>query len=288
MSVESGRKSERNYLYGEKGILEKSGSGFYNPGEFARKNLFYSTWSDRYLCDDHYSVSRSSFDSYGIIWVIEGRMGFLYEEKQMILEENEGIIIDFRKPHYYRSLSRRTVKWEAMIGGNATEAYYGLITEKWGNTFQVQGEVQLVLEKLTENLSALIPDDHHISLLIHTLLVYLAAGKSQKLSGPVKEALAYINADYGKRLQIQDIASRTGLSRSYFTRLFRSETGQSPYDYILNVRIKSAKEMLMRDSRNVSEIAKVCGFVNASHFVKVFKKITGQTPTEFRNDYNMS
>lgn len=273
------------YMYGEKGILDKSGSGFYNPGEFARENLFYCTWSDRYLCDEEYSVSRSSFDSYAILWVMEGKMGFLYEGKQMILGENEGVLIDLRCPHYYRSLSSRMVKWEALIGGNATKNYYDLITERWGNTFMVQGEVRSVLEKLAENLSGLIPDDHQISLLIHTLFVYLSRGKTQRLSEPVKDALAYINNNYGERLQIQDVAAKTGLSRSYFTRLFRSETGQSPYDYILNVRIKSAKEMLMGDSQSVARIARLCGFVNTSHFVKVFRKTTGETPTAFRHYY---
>ena len=275
------------YVYNEKGILEKSGSGFYNPGDFARQNLFYTTWSDQYLCDEFYSVSRSSFDSYAVIWVIEGKMGFLYDGKQMILGENEGILLDFRNPHYYRSLSSRMVKWEVMIGGNASGAYYDLITGKWGNTFQVQGEVKIILEKMKEELSGLVPDDHQISLLIHKLFVYLAGGRMQKISEPVKKALAYINDNYGKRLQIQEIAAYTGLSRSYFTRLFSSETGQSPYDYILNARIRSAKEMLTGSHLRVSEIARKCGFVNTSHFVKMFREITGQTPSVFRNYFNM-
>ncbi len=276
-----------SYTYREQGILQKSGSGFYNPGEFARENLFYSTWSDRYLCDEYYSVSRNSFDTYSIIWVIEGKMGFLYEGKQMILEENEGILLDLRRPHYYRSLSSRMVKWEVMIGGNAAGAYYDLICSQWGNTFQVQGEVRSILEKMMEELSGLVPDDHQISLLIHKLFVYLARRKVQRLSEPVKLALSYINAKYASRLQIQDIAAFAGLSRSYFTRLFRKETGYSPYDYILNVRIKSAKEMLMGSARKVSEIARICGFVNTSHFVKEFKAITGQTPTAFRKYYTI-
>ena len=277
-----------SYVYSEKGILEKSGSGFYNSGEFARENLYYVLWSDRYLCDEFYSVSRDWFDSYSVIWVVEGKMGFLYDGKQFELKENEGIILDLRRPHYYRSLSSRMVKWEAMIGGSATGAYYNLITGKWGNEFQVQGDVRLILEKLAENLSCLVPDDHQISLLIHALLVYLAGGRLQKLSEPVKKALAYINSHYMEHLQSQEVAAYAGLSRSYFTRLFTRETGQSPYDYILNVRIKAAKAMLMDSSAHVSEIAKKSGFVNTSHFVKVFREITGQTPANFRNQFKLN
>ncbi len=282
-----GMKPDREYVFREKGILEISGSGFYNPGEFAKENLFYSTWSNQYLCDEHYSVSRSFFDSYDMIWVMEGKMGFLYEGKQLIVEEDEGILINLRRPHYYRSLSERMVKWEAMIGGNASGAYYDLITGRWGNTFQVRGEIKSVLERMKDEMSGLVPDDHHISLLIHTLFACLAGGKMQTLSEPIKNAVAYINGNYGKHLQIQDIAAYSGLSRSYFTRLFKSETGYSPYDYILNVRVKSAKDMLTRGTMKVSKIAQLCGFVNSSHFVKVFREVTGQTPAEFRNFFNM-
>lgn len=109
----------------------------------------------------------------------------------------------------------------------------------------------------------------------------------QKLSEPVKKALAYINSNYGRRLQIQDIAVYAGLSRSYFTRLFSSETGQSPYDYILNVRIKAAKSLLTGNKSHVADIARQCGFTNTSHFVKVFREVTGQTPMAFRNYFNL-
>jgi AraC-like DNA-binding protein len=281
-------KTGSAYIFNEKGILEKDGVGFHTPGIFARENLFYSTWSDRYVCDERYSVSRDHFDSYAVIWVMEGKMGFLYEGKQIVLGKNEGILLDFRRPHYFRSLSSPMVKWEVMIDGNASGAYYDLITRSWGNTFQVQGEVKVLLEKMIAELSSLVPEDHQLSLLIHAFLICLAEGRMQKLSEPVKKALAYINSHYGEHLQIQDVAAYTGLSRSYFTRLFRSETGQSPYDYILHVRVKYAKACLTGTLKPVAAIARECGFVNTSHFVKTFREMTGQTPMAFRNYFNLN
>lgn len=208
-------------IYNESGILKKTGRGFHNPGEFAKQNLYYALWSNRYLCDDNYSVSRDYFDSFSLIYVLDGKMGFLYGDEQIIVEQGQAILLDFRSKHYYRSLSKKLDKWEMLFKGNSSEAYYRLLSESGRNVFQVKGKTQTVLEKLMGELDKQVPEEHTVSALIHTMLAGMAEDRANGLSAPVQKALAYIDLHLGEPLQIHDVAEYTGLSRSYFSRLFR-------------------------------------------------------------------
>jgi hypothetical protein len=67
-----------------------------------------------------------------------------------------------------------------------------------------------------------------------------------------------------------------------FVQLFRQSTGQSPHQYVLNQRIDRAKRLLKNQTLSMLDIAVLLGFANAGHFSRVFRRITGWTPSDFR------
>ena len=280
-------KEESIPIFREEGILKKVGTGFHSATDFARKNLIYVAWSDQYLCDSRYSVKRDYLDFFSLIYVIRGRMEFSYEGEILTLGENEAMLMDFRKPHYYRSLTERMEKWEVIFDGGPARAYYDLITENWGYSFKVKGRIRGVLESMQSELTRPLPNDHTLSVLFNTLFSGLVQDRSLKLSPAIKNALDYINEHASGQLQVNEIADCVGLSRSYFSRLFTKETGQTPYGFLLETRINKAKQMLALDTNPISEIAGQCGFMNSSHFIRVFKDKTGQTPASFRDFFNI-
>ena len=281
-------KEEFIPIFREEGILKKYGPGFHSVSEFARKHLLYAAWSDRYLCDSRYAVSRDYLDYYSLIYLIKGKMEFIYEDHTCVIGEREAILMDFRRPHYYRALTDRVEKWEVIFDGAFAGDYYDLITEKWGNTFKAHGRILGTLREMKKELDSPLPDDHTISALFHLLFSDLVKEYSMKLSPAIRKALDYINENSSGQIQINEIADYVGLSRSYFSRLFTKETGQTPYEYLLEIRINKAKQMLALDVLSVADIADQCGFMNASHFVRVFKGKVGQTPASFRNFFNMN
>lgn len=99
----------------------------------------------------------------------------------------------------------------------------------------------------------------------------------------VEEALRYLESRYDQEVSIQSIADRLGLDRSYLHRLFKSATGFSPQEYLLDLRIRKACDLLQRTELSVSIIALSVGYEDTLYFSRLFKKKKGCSPTRYRN-----
>ncbi len=100
-----------------------------------------------------------------------------------------------------------------------------------------------------------------------------------------KQVLDYIATNYGNNILLEDMAAQADLSTSHFSRLFKQTIGQSPYQFLMTYRIEQAKKMLGRLNILLADIAFNCGFSDQAHFYRVFKKIEGLTPKQYRKKY---
>ncbi len=101
-------------------------------------------------------------------------------------------------------------------------------------------------------------------------------------SPPVQKALTYIDADISGNLSLSSISEALNISSSYLSTLFRKETGQTLTDYISHRRVKHAMHLLETTKLQVQTIAQHCGIMDVQYFAKVFKRVTGKTPKEYR------
>ena len=102
------------------------------------------------------------------------------------------------------------------------------------------------------------------------------------LGGPTfGRVRAYIEANLGQHMSLDDLAAVAHVSRFHFARQFRLRTGESPMGYVLRARIERAKEMLRSRSTTVSDAAAALGFADQSHFTRTFHRIVGVAPREF-------
>ncbi|MFH5183670.1 response regulator [Paenibacillus sp. TAB 01] len=92
----------------------------------------------------------------------------------------------------------------------------------------------------------------------------------------------YIENHYNKELTLEKISSLFFMNPSYCSYLFKEKTGINFIDYVNKTRIDKAKAMLKGTDNKVYKIAKDLGYDNAKYFFRVFKKVTGQTPEEYR------
>lgn len=101
----------------------------------------------------------------------------------------------------------------------------------------------------------------------------------------VSAAIDYIVSNYYKDISIDDIAHRYGLNAKYVGRLFKKQTGETFNIYLNRVRVHHAKQFLSGTSAQIIEIALECGYNNVTYFNRVFKKIQGVTPSEYRQKH---
>lgn len=105
---------------------------------------------------------------------------------------------------------------------------------------------------------------------------------SQVLSKPIVLCIDYIYSHIHSRITVSDLSEELGLSESYLSKLFHSEMGIPISQYILNLKIEKAKNLLQYSEYSVVDIANYLSFSSQSHFIQVFKKYTGMTPHKYR------
>ncbi|GLQ52598.1 helix-turn-helix domain-containing protein [Dyella flava] len=155
-----------------------------------------------------------------------------------------------------------------------------------------------VLRQLVNVLMQSALEDLHVSFaapLIDALLarvVMLCRGNT--LQGSRRNALPafrirrvarYVREHLSETITLADMAAAAGMSSMHFAALFRQATGQRPHHYLLEQRILHAKELMLRTSRSLCEIALSAGFSTQAHFCTVFKRFAGTTPHQWRSSY---
>ena len=98
----------------------------------------------------------------------------------------------------------------------------------------------------------------------------------------INDAMHYIRQNYQKRLTVEEIAEEVGLSKEYLSTKFRQVTGTTLPTYINQQKITEAKQLLHFTDMSLSEITEYFSFSSQSYFQTIFKKITGDTPMEYR------
>lgn len=95
----------------------------------------------------------------------------------------------------------------------------------------------------------------------------------------------YIAAHSNESMSLEKAAAGSGFSKYYFERLFRNYTGMSFYQYLTFMRVSHAELLLQNQNVTISQIAEQSGFSNGAVFSKVFRKVTGFTPSAYREKY---
>jgi AraC-like DNA-binding protein/ligand-binding sensor protein len=118
----------------------------------------------------------------------------------------------------------------------------------------------------------------HLSLLSNQIAVQ----RSNAEPPVITKARQYIHEHQGESLSLGQVAKAVNTSTFYFCKLFKKVTGVNFTEYVSRVRVERARELLLNPNLRVSEIAYEVGFQSLTHFNRVFRKLLGQSPTEYR------
>lgn len=106
-------------------------------------------------------------------------------------------------------------------------------------------------------------------------------GRTPRWSPLVARAITYIHENCGRSMSLETTAFALGISPNRLSRIFSEETGQGFSDYLIDYRIEKAKEMLLQPGASIKQVSISCGYPDPNYFSRLFKKVTGLTPTSF-------
>jgi len=112
-------------------------------------------------------------------------------------------------------------------------------------------------------------------------------GQKEHVDEPIKEAQYYIESKISERISVGELALRFAIGRRHFERRFKKATNNTPVEYIQRVKIEAAKKHFDTSRKNVNEVMYDVGYSDTKAFRTMFKKITGLSPLDYKNKYNI-
>jgi len=227
--------------------LVKQGEGF-----FINTGILHGAWQDgAEPCRLHSIVFHPRF--------VGGSVDSILWQKYL-----EPLLTDASRPCVY--FSNRSA-WEA-AASKAIEAAWQLgVSEEEGFEFEMREQLSKIILLLFKNC---LSNDKKPS------------SKALRDGERTKAMLQYIQAHYREEISLLQVAESAHICESECLRCFRSVIGRSPIQYVKQVRIQKAAELLLRTNLKISDIGLQCGFQEMSYFAKAFRELKGCTPHEFR------
>lgn len=233
---------------------------------------------------------------YQLLYISSGKAKFIFDDEERIIEEGSVILF---KPHqaqyyYYEPSQKPTVYWIHFSGNDVDTVlnHYKLPTDE--NTFyigicndlpilfnQIIHEMKLRDEKYEE---MTVIKFREVLLYINRSLINMSL-KTQDTVTIVNNAKTYFNNNYNQDINIGKYARSNNISANWLIKKFKEITGISPLQYILNLRMTTAKNLLLYSTNNISEIAIKVGYPNAMYFSRLFTKRFGSSPLNYKKEH---
>ena len=113
---------------------------------------------------------------------------------------------------------------------------------------------------------------------------YSISVKAQIQSPAVEACIAYIREHFHQSITLEDLGTLTGYVPLHVLRIFKAETGKTPHEYLSDLRMTQARNLLLNTDLSIAQVSSDCGFQSSSHFQTLFKQRFGITPGKFRKN----
>ncbi|WP_310602156.1 AraC family transcriptional regulator [Anaerosporobacter sp.] len=276
----------------EKFVSPKSDYYVYSPSMTAVNTFFYPLYSGHFIYEGGYSLYRSSYDSFLLMYIQSGSLTLEYEEKTIPVSAGEFVLIDCYKPHAYSSATG----WESLwchFDGLVARPYYTNVISHLGNVFSMTDHHSvMVISKLTsiyetfhnnKAVKEALISKYLTDILTSFLLYTPSTVRTLDYTSMSENIISYINEHFASPLSIEELAEMSGLSQYHFIRVFKKVTGFTPHEYIINTRLNTAKYLLKNSQLSIKDICFNTGFSCESVFCSSFKKNFNATPSQYRS-----
>ncbi len=269
----------------------------YTPSAFAKNNLIHLQEIGTLTAQSEHTSKRSRLASFLFFCVKSGSGTLNYEGTTYSLKKGDCVFLDCNKT-YSHSTSKDlwTLQWAHFYGPNLdkiyekytaenlspvftplfTHSYESLLTELQEITTLGSGARDMIICEKLMGLLALILQD-------------CEQGENQRII-PLKALVLvdikkYLDEHFREKITLEDLSALFFIDKYYLTRRFKQYYGITVNTYLQQAKITHAKHLLRFSSHSIEAIAIECGIADANYFARLFKKIEGMSPGEFRKSW---
>ena len=257
------------------------------PSILAKELFLYPTIIGRFRYEPGYHLKRTHFSSFLIMLIEEGSCHIHACGKKWSAAKGDVVFLDCLAEHKYGS----ETNWQTLFlhfDGSIARNFYERATQQSGVVFKTEN-----YHSIHSELECIYNDFHHNRAVneskhaanIYTILTDIVSTRSSsraRNSTNIRNIITYIGENYARPISTEELAGMASLSPYYFSRTFASETGMTPHQYLIEVRISAAKYLLATTPMTVKEIAYQTGYADESSFCASFRKREKVTPSSYR------
>lgn len=235
-----------------------------------------------------------TLNEYQIIYFVDGEGYFMPDSLSKIkIEKGNAIILYPRQWHTYKPSAK--TGWKEFYIGFEGPIVENIVSNKFiseKNQILQIGFSQTLVDLFKKAIEIAKEDNLFsqqrlagIGLNIISELIFLSQkdqSKSDRSAEIIEQAKAIMYENYSNDIDLMKVAQRLGASYSWFRKVFKQYTSQSPAHYFQEIKIRKAKELLLESNMPIKEISYELNFSSYEYFISRFKKNTGMTPLEFR------
>lgn len=262
----------------------------------SKASLIYLQEAGEFFAGPEYYTVREGFASYLLKYTVSGCGVLEYQGQQYMVPSGHVYWIDCRKRQRYyvnKSVGSWHVIWVHFFGGNA-QFYYDLFLKQNGGSpvaaMPVGSPVYNILSSLLEQSSGggiqqkndLLYANLLNQLVSECTLATMVSSHPDDIPQTIRSVQMYLMQNFRERVTLEDLGNQFNLNPFYLQKQFKRYIGQSPSEYVIYLRMTSAKELLRNTGKSIGEIAAEVGIDNLGYFTRLFKKQEGVPPHEYQ------
>jgi len=269
----------------------------YTPSVFAKSSLLHLQEAGKLQAKMPHTNQRSNLASYLFFIVLRGEGTLAYEGGAQMLREGDCVFIDCRKPYTHATGDALwALQWVHFDGPNMI-GMYQKYRERGGKCRFHPDNAKQYIDLLSSIYQTAVSADYVRDMRINELLSRLLTLLMEASWSPIsvkkaaserhvlRDVKGYLDENFVKKIALDELAERFFINKFYLTRIFKEQYGYSVVNYVMILRIARAKQLLRFSDLTMEKIGEICGMPDANYFSRVFRKVEGTSPSEYRKQW---
>lgn len=283
-------------LFNPQSSSVRSSRILYTPSTFARTSLLHLQEVGSLQAVQPHTSTRTNLVSFLCFVVLSGTGELKYEGEEYELTAGDGVFIDCRKAYSHSTSDNLWALQWCHFYAPSLPAVYEKYKERGGRPVFHPADIASFTSILTELYNLASASDYIRDMRINEKLGVLLTLLMEQSWHPESVTIsrkrlelatvkAYLDEHYTKKIALDDLEERFFINKFYLSKIFKETYGTTINNYLISKRITRAKQLLRFTDLTVDEIGAAVGMADANYFSRMFRKVEGSSPREYRKQW---